>query len=366
MLLRQTRGAVRPGRLYGDGSTFTPARDMRRRRGTFDLVDRDGRRVLLVGLREPAGRFKMVPDLGEREDWFTAVDGFVPSLGMGAARLRPRALQPHVRRRPPVLQDGVRARRLRAGLRAPALRRRRSSFVGGELHDLTASDDHWQVSSIEASLAAIGPRRSFRDYYRRRGVQINGGAARAPAGRSCCSPGAASARSALADESDFSLWNDDDPFRPNVVAQDGRLNAVVVGASVDGRGFDRESLEATYRRHQLETPFGERLTIPDGGAIGRPLWRIDWTSEISDARRVRQRLRFPAATSSPAARGCAVASIRISASARSAAGPAACCRRSASSRSAASGRCTATTSRSRSATRWRWSISSTRSAGAAA
>ena len=30
-LLQQTRGAIRPGRLYGDGSTFTPTRDMRRR-----------------------------------------------------------------------------------------------------------------------------------------------------------------------------------------------------------------------------------------------------------------------------------------------------------------------------------------------
>ena len=38
-----------------------------------------------VDLREPAGRFKLVPDLGDREDWFTPVDGFVPSLGFGAA-----------------------------------------------------------------------------------------------------------------------------------------------------------------------------------------------------------------------------------------------------------------------------------------
>ena len=41
--------------------------------------------MLLVGLREPPGRFKIVPDLGEREDWFSSVDGFVPSLGMGIA-----------------------------------------------------------------------------------------------------------------------------------------------------------------------------------------------------------------------------------------------------------------------------------------
>ena len=37
-------------------------------------------------------------------------------------------------------------------------------FIGGEIRDLTASDDQWQVTSTEASLAAIGPRLSFRDY----------------------------------------------------------------------------------------------------------------------------------------------------------------------------------------------------------
>src|SRR5438552_8906106 len=68
-LLRQTRGAIHPVS----------------RRRAFDLVDRGGQRVLVVDLREPAGRFKLVPDLGDREDWFTPVDGFVPSLGFGAA-----------------------------------------------------------------------------------------------------------------------------------------------------------------------------------------------------------------------------------------------------------------------------------------
>jgi Surface antigen variable number repeat len=80
ILLRQTRGAVRPGHLY-----YRDSRDLPNRRGTFDLIDRDGQRVLLVGLREPPGRFRLTPDLGDREDWFTSVDGFVPSLGFNAA-----------------------------------------------------------------------------------------------------------------------------------------------------------------------------------------------------------------------------------------------------------------------------------------
>src|SRR5438067_8649027 len=66
-LLRPTRGAIR------------------RSRRTFDVLDRNGQHVLIVDLREPAGRFRLVPDLGDREDWFSSVDGFVPSLGFGAA-----------------------------------------------------------------------------------------------------------------------------------------------------------------------------------------------------------------------------------------------------------------------------------------
>src|SRR3989440_4040821 len=80
-LLRPTRGAVSPGKVYFED--HDPGR--RGNEQTFDLVTRNGQRVLLVGLRQPAGRFRLVPDPGDREDWFTPVDGFVPSLGFGAA-----------------------------------------------------------------------------------------------------------------------------------------------------------------------------------------------------------------------------------------------------------------------------------------
>ena len=212
-LLQQTRGAVRPGRLYGDGSTFTPARDMRRRRGSFDLVDRDGRRMLLVGLREPPGRFKMVPDLGEREDWFTAVDGFVPSLGFGAAvfdhdRFNHTYIAGHLSYKVASEHAGYALGFERPFFTAPRL------FLGGELHDLTATDDRWQISSTEASLAAVGPRHSYRDYYRRCGVQV-GGALRVHPQVEFLFAWRGERQESLVDESDFSLWNDDEPFRPN-------------------------------------------------------------------------------------------------------------------------------------------------------
>ena len=277
VLLRPTRGAVRPGALHR--GTFTDSGELRRRRGAFDLVDRGGRRVLLVGLRQPAGRFRLLPDLGEREDWFSSVDGFVPSLGLGIAlfdheRFNHAYVAGHLSYKTASDRAGY-----SLGFERPLFDVRKL-YVGGELHDLTASDDQWQVSSIEASLAAMGPRRSFRDYYRRRGLQVNA-ALRAHRQIEAVFAWKGEHHYALPTESDFSFWNGDEPFRPNIVADDGRLNALVVGVSADSHGFERESLEASYRRHQLESPFGERLNQPDWGRDPRPVWRIDWTSEIA-------------------------------------------------------------------------------------
>jgi hypothetical protein len=274
VLLRQTRGAIRPGRLY-----FYDASDLRARRGTFDLVDRNGQRVLLVGLAEPTGRFRLVPDLGDREDWFTPVDGFVPSLGFGAT-----VFDHHEFNHAYVLGHlSVKAASHRAGyalgLERPVFRTRKL-YLGGELHDLTATDDRWQVSSSEASLAAIGPRKSFRDYYRRRGLQING-ALRIHPQAEVLFAWRGERHENLLVESDFSLWNGDERFRPNVAVRDGKLNALVLGASVRAQSFDRESLDASYRRHQLENPFGDLLNDPEGHQRPLSMWQIDWTSEVA-------------------------------------------------------------------------------------
>jgi hypothetical protein len=278
VLLRETRGAVSPGTIHSP--TFTDSGDLARRRGTFDLVDRNGQRLLIVGLREPAGRFKIVPDLGEREDWFSSVDGFAPSLGMGIA------IFDHDRYNHTFVAGHL-AYKLASDRAGYALGFERPLFgatklyVGGELHDLTTSDDHWQVSPIEASLAAVGPRRSFRDYYRRRGVQINLALRPHPQVETLFA-WRAERHDPLSTASDFSFWNGDEPFRSNIAAGGGRLHALVVGASADSHGFERESLEASYRRHQLETPFGAQLNDPAWKRDPRPIWRVDWTSEISE------------------------------------------------------------------------------------
>jgi len=260
-LLQQTRGAVR------------------RSRRTFNVIDRDGQRVLIVGLREPAGRFKMVPDLGDREDWFSPVDGFVPSLGFGAAVFNHDSFN-HA------FVAGHISARLGSNSVGYALGFERPFFasqklyVGGELRDLTASDDQWQLTSTEASLAAIGPRRSFRDYYRRRGLQISS-AYRVLPNVELLGAWRNEREEPLIVQSDFSVWNDDDPFRTNRPAINGRLSSIVIGATATNESFERESLESTYRRHQLDSLFGQRVHGPDGENDMTRRWRVDWTSEIS-------------------------------------------------------------------------------------
>src|SRR5436190_15186888 len=66
-LLRPSRGAIRPAHQ------------------AFDLIQRNSRRILVVEVTEREGSFRATVDMGEREDWFTAVDGLVPSLGFAGA-----------------------------------------------------------------------------------------------------------------------------------------------------------------------------------------------------------------------------------------------------------------------------------------
>ena len=275
-LLRPTRGAVMAGRV----DTFTDSRQVGSgSRRTFDLVDRDGQRILRIGLREPAGRFKLTPTLGGREDWFTSVDGFVPSLDFGAAvfeheRFNHAFIAGHLSIKAASRNVGYALGFERPFFVAPQL------FVSAEVYDLTATDDQWQISSSEAGLAAVGPRRSYRDYYRRRGGQIST-ALRVETHTEVLVGLRTERHESLATRSDFSLWNDEEPFRTNLAARDGRLNALVLGATFDSRGLDRESLETTYLRHQLESLFGSRLDEPKRPRADWNVWRIDWTSEIS-------------------------------------------------------------------------------------
>ena len=259
-LLRPSRGALRPARR------------------AFDLVRRNGRRVLVVDVTEPAGTFRASVDMGEREDWFTPVDGLVPSLGFAGAVFDHKNFNHSYVAAHLSIGTATGDAGYAVGFERPLFQPLRV-FVGGELYDLTATDDRWQMSGTQASLAAIAVRDSVRDYYRRRGVQLHAAVQPDPhyeiqfAWRG-------ERHEDLAVTTDFSLWNGDDEFRPNQSAARGKLNALVFGGGYDSVGFQDDSLAATYRHHQLDMPFGASLRHPDA-APGLPVWGVQWTSEIS-------------------------------------------------------------------------------------
>jgi outer membrane protein assembly factor BamA len=259
-LLRPTRGAISPTRK------------------AFDLIQRNGQRILVVEVTERAGTFRANLDMGEREDWFTSVDGLVPSMGFAGAvfdhkNFNHAYVSAHASYKVASNEMGY-----SFGFERPVFHPV-SVFVGGELYDLTASDDLWQVSGTQASVEALLIRNSMRDYYRRHGVQLHS-AVRPNRRLELQFAWRGERHEPLGVESDFSVWNGDDEFRPNAPVAEGKLNALVFGAVFDSVGFQDDSLAATYRQHLLDRPFGRTLKNPDE-AQRRPVWRAQWNTEVS-------------------------------------------------------------------------------------
>ncbi|HSL21699.1 MAG TPA: BamA/TamA family outer membrane protein [Vicinamibacterales bacterium] len=278
-LLRPARGALRllydmrpePGTVFHDSSEL-------RSRGPgrpFDLVDRDGRRTLVVHVRRARGDFDATLGTDSREDWYSPVDGLNLALGFGGAifdqrRFNHTYLQGYVsykfaRDRAGYSFDVERA--VLGGPDAPRL------LLSAGLHDTTSSDDFWRLSVTEQSLVSLAFKNSFRDYYEERGYQL-GAAFQPNAWHELRASWRADRHEGLANESDYSLFRDDEIFRPNAGAADGRLRALVFGYTVDTRGVDEESGRATLRRHAGPSLFGS-FGGTDPGA------RVEWSSEIA-------------------------------------------------------------------------------------
>lgn len=146
-------------------------------------------------------------------------------------------------------------------------------FFGGELHDISASDDTWRLSTVEQTVAALGFKNTFRDYYRRRGAQLFG----------VFRPGDNNEFSAMArwdrheplpNTTNYSFFRDDAVFRPNPLVRDRHVNAFVFGYTFDTRPMSRAGSAATYSRHLKDSLFGT-------GVRQEPGLRLEWTSEVA-------------------------------------------------------------------------------------
>jgi hypothetical protein len=262
-VLGETNGSVRVGRPRR-GRTPDVGDDI-------DLIHRNGQRVLVIPLREDNARFSLGTGADGREDLFSPVDGLSPALDLEGAMFDSDA-------RNYTLFSGFASYKFAPERPGYSLGFERSFgsrvrwYGGVEVHDLTASDDRWRLSTVEQTLVALAFKNTFRDYYRRRGVQIHA-ALRAGRSHEILASWRRDRHEPLSNETNYSFFRDDHVFRENAAIVPADVRAVVLGYTFDSRGLDTASIGAAYRRHLVEDLF--RSVTRQGFG-----WRVDWTGEI--------------------------------------------------------------------------------------
>jgi hypothetical protein len=271
-LLGPTEGAVVPaGREPTAGTVFRSSRELGQGR-VFDLQQRNGDRVLVVGLKQRDGRFGLATGTDGRQDWFSPVNGLTPAIGFRAASFDHRSYNhTYVRG---FASYGLSRDEFgySLGLERPVSVSPRL-VVGAQAHSLTASDDEWRLSRNEQSLAALLLRRTFRDYYQRRGYQAHAAVRLDPA-HELIVFWKDERHEPLRNETDFSIFRRGEEFRENRFVSEGRLRSLIVRYGWDSRDFVRETMDTRYSRHMMDDLYGTR-----GGQA--PGLRAEWTTEMA-------------------------------------------------------------------------------------
>lgn len=245
------------------------------RPGEVRLVERSGQRVLVVPVSRRDGDFTIGTGTHGREDLFSPVDGFAPALRFSAVAYDRSGFNHTYVTGFASWKFGPDVAGFSLGVERPLLPNGRL-FVGGEIHDLTASDDLWRLSATEQALVAFTFKNTFRDYHRRRGMQLHAGV-RPGRHQEIVAAWRWDRHEPLENATDFSLFRRDREFRPNLPVADSDLNALVLAYTFDSRGLDHESIGQRFERHLLDDLF--RAT-----PHARLGWRVDWTSEIAGRR----------------------------------------------------------------------------------
>ena len=238
----------------------------------LDLVERTGRRVLRVGVRREGGDVSLYFGTEGREDLFAPVDGLSLAGGLGAVAYDRSGLNY-------TFIGGFAGWKFSRddasysiGIERPLLSNTRL-FIGAEWHDVTASDDMWRLNGLEQTVAAAGFKNTFRDYYRRRGVQVHAGA-RPNGHNEFLMSWRWDRHEPLENTSDFSLFRQDREYRANPLVADAELGALVLGYSFDTETMNEQTAGQRFRQHLAEDLFRARRN-------GRLGLRLDWTSEIA-------------------------------------------------------------------------------------
>lgn len=272
-LLAPAGGAIELSTRVAAEAVVAGPGDLDRRREGFELVDRDGARVLRIRLRTREGAFALTVGTGGREDWYTPVDGFAPALGFRAFSFDPESFNHTFVGGRLSYKFAREEAGFALGVERPFLTGRRG-FLGASVYDLTGTDDRWRLGPTEQSLAVLVLGKTFRDYYQRRGFQIHGSVMPLP-GHELLVGWRRETHRDLINTAEFNLFGDaDETFRPNRAIHEGRLRSFILRYTWDPRHVDGERLDRVHERHLADDLFGSF-----GG--WRPGWRVEWTSEVA-------------------------------------------------------------------------------------
>jgi hypothetical protein len=267
-LVQQSGGALtigRPHRRQPGAERAGPADEI-----TFDR--RGARNVLVVPLRERAANTDTSFGSG-REDLFSPVDGLSPAISVAATIFDPRHFNHAFVEGSVSYKFGRDDVGYSIGGERPIFDGPARIVLGAEVHDVTASDDMWRISSFEQTVAALGFKNSFRDYYRRRGGQLFG-VLRAGASNEFSVMARWDRHQPLANATSYSFFRDDAALRPALDITDRHVNALVLGYTLDTRRLSGAGERATYARHLKDGLYGF-------AARQQPGLRLEWTSEIA-------------------------------------------------------------------------------------
>jgi hypothetical protein len=240
--------------------------------GDVLLEHRSGRNVLVIPLRWNRWHTSLTSGTGRREDLYSPVDALSPAVGFTTTIFDHRDFNHTFIDGSVSYKFGRDAAGYSLGLERPFFKARRL-FLGAEIHDVTATDDSWRISPIEQSLVALGFKNTFRDYYRRRGVQAFS-ALRMGATNEVSAILRRDRHESLANGTDFSFFRDDHDFRPNPRVDDQHVNTLILGYTLDTRGMGEPGQAITYEQHLADDLFGF-------GRRQLPGLRVEWTSELA-------------------------------------------------------------------------------------
>jgi len=235
------------------------------------LERRTGKNVLVVPLRWRTGRAGTMFGSG-RDDLFSPVDALSPGIGFNATIFDHTHFNHTYFSGYASYKFGRDDAGYSLGVERPIFAAPKL-FLGAEIHDLTASDDLWRLTNFEQTVVSLGFKNTFRDYYRRRGVQVFT-AFRMGANNELSAMARWDRHEPLANETDYSFFRDDATYRPNPLVVDQHVNALVFGYTFDTRPLSGAGQQATFERHLKDNLFGHGLRQGPG-------FRLEWTSEIA-------------------------------------------------------------------------------------